>query len=305
MYAPGSEWLYAKIYAGPAGGDIVLREIVSPLVREMQAAGIIDRWFFVRYGDPEWHVRIRFHGSPSALTGHVLPRLHELFAPFHADHTAHKLQLDTYQRETERYGGEAAIALAERFFHLDSETALAVLELFPGDAGADVRWRLCLLGMQRLLADLDMSTESQLRFAQNARAALLRRFQADTAAFRKRLGERFRQERRQLDDLFDPVVAAGPLGRALTVLDDSSRRFRAEVAPDLLRLVAEGRLVGPLEAVVSSYLHMRVNRFVRAAGPPHELVLYDLLSRLCASWLARARTGGEQTAWSAAAGMEG
>jgi thiopeptide-type bacteriocin biosynthesis protein len=37
-----------------------------------------------------------------------------------------RFQLDTYEREVERYGGAAGITPAEKLFHADSEAALAV-----------------------------------------------------------------------------------------------------------------------------------------------------------------------------------
>ena len=30
--------------------------------------GAADRWFFIRYGDPDWHLRLRLHGEPRACT---------------------------------------------------------------------------------------------------------------------------------------------------------------------------------------------------------------------------------------------
>ena len=38
-----------------------------------------------------------------------------------------RVQLDTYEREVERYGGEAGIGLAERVFHADSDAVLAIV----------------------------------------------------------------------------------------------------------------------------------------------------------------------------------
>ncbi|KFA93239.1 lantibiotic dehydratase, partial [Archangium violaceum] len=61
-FAPGSEWLYAKLYTGTATADRVLCEAVAPLMREALASGDADHGFFIRYGDPDWHVRLRLHG---------------------------------------------------------------------------------------------------------------------------------------------------------------------------------------------------------------------------------------------------
>src|SRR5262249_46206428 len=53
-FAPGSEWTYAKLYCGRAAADRLLAEQIAPL------AGIADQWFFIRYEDPDFHLRVRF-----------------------------------------------------------------------------------------------------------------------------------------------------------------------------------------------------------------------------------------------------
>ena len=80
-FPPGSEWLFAKLYSGPATADQVLRDVVRPVVERVLSAGAADRWFFIRYGDPDWHLRLRFHGHPARLGGEVLPALQAAAAP--------------------------------------------------------------------------------------------------------------------------------------------------------------------------------------------------------------------------------
>ena len=45
-----------------------------------------------------------------------------------------RLQLDTYEREVERYGGPEGMVLAERLFQADSEAVLEIVEQYPEDA---------------------------------------------------------------------------------------------------------------------------------------------------------------------------
>lgn len=57
---PGTEWLYLKIYTGIKTSDIILKEVITPLIEYFQADNYISKWFFIRYNDPESHLRIRF-----------------------------------------------------------------------------------------------------------------------------------------------------------------------------------------------------------------------------------------------------
>ena len=163
-FPPGSEWLYAKLYTGTATADRpAARGGDAGGARAPSAAGAADRWFFIRYGDPEWHLRVRFHGDPARLQPEVLPRLHAALDPLLADGRIWRVQLDTYEREIERYGGPEGIALAERLFQADSDAVLDILEMLEGDEGADVRWRLALRGIDMLLGDLGFDPETRMR----------------------------------------------------------------------------------------------------------------------------------------------
>src|SRR5262249_735709 len=118
-FHPGSEWLYAKLYLGTAIADAVLLEVVAPLIERLRDIGLLRRWFFIRYGDPDWHVRLRVQGERARLVSEAIPMLHEAAAPFLHDGRVRRMQLDTYEREVERYGGPDGIELAEALFEAD------------------------------------------------------------------------------------------------------------------------------------------------------------------------------------------
>ena len=47
-FAPGSEWLYLKLYTGTATADKLLGTAVKGLTDRLLNQGLVDRWFFVR-----------------------------------------------------------------------------------------------------------------------------------------------------------------------------------------------------------------------------------------------------------------
>jgi hypothetical protein len=55
----GDKWLYYKIYCGVKTADMLLLEVIKSLTEQLIEEKIIDRWFFIRYSDPEPHVRFR------------------------------------------------------------------------------------------------------------------------------------------------------------------------------------------------------------------------------------------------------
>ncbi|MBK8727126.1 MAG: lantibiotic dehydratase [Holophagaceae bacterium] len=284
-FGPGSEWLFAKVYAGPAGVDQVLREVVAPLVGEASATGAAEGWFFIRYADPDTHLRLRFRGEGSRLLGEIAPRLHALLEPLRRHGVAWKLQHDTYQHELERYGDGEAMALAEAIFQADSEAVLGILGAFSGDAAADARWRLAALGMDLLLEDLGLEPRARLDLLQGLRKGFLREFDGE-GAFERQLGDRFRPERKALESLLDPSKDQGILQPGVDLLRRRSEAIRPHAAR--LRELAGKDGVPDLGALAGSHLHMHANRLLRAAARAQELVLYDFLARVHESRLARA-----------------
>ena len=281
---PGSDWLYAKLYAGVATVDQVLRDLVAPLVQ--QAAGTAESWFFLRYGDPDFHLRLRFSGSPERLHTEVAKALLGVAAPLISDGRLWRVQLDTYHREVERYGGPEGMLLCERLFHADSEAVLAIVELLEGDAGADARWRLALYGIDRLLDDLGLDLEGKRALMGRMRASFAREFAVDTA-FEKQLGERFRRERAALSVLLAPAIGADhPLAPGVEIFAERSRRQTA-VAADLRAAERAGRLTAPVDQLAWSLAHMHANRMLRSAARAQELVIYDFLLRHYESQAAR------------------
>ncbi len=295
-FPPGSEWLYAKLYTGTATADRLLRGVLAPLVRQALAAGWIDGWFFIRYGDPEWHVRVRFHGDPAALAGRVLPALHDGAAPLLEAGELWKLQLDTYEREVERYGGPLGVGLVERLFQADSEAVLEILDMLEGDEGADVRWRLTFYGVDALLNDLGLGAEAKISVLSRMRQSFAQEFAGpadgdgkNAKALQVQLDQRFRTERTKLDPLLD--ASGDPANDFAPALDVFGRRSRtiAPLIAELHGLERERKLLGTLDGMAPSLAHMHVNRFIRAAARAHELVLYDFLFQTHRSRAARAR----------------
>ena len=268
-FLPGSEWLYAKLYTGQATADALLRDLVAPLV-----AGA-DRWFFLRYGDPDWHLRLRMRGDAGAL----LPALHAAAERERAAGRLWRLELGTYEREIERYGGAAAIDACEEIFQADSEAALAIV---AAGASQDRRWRLALAGVSLLLEDLVEEPGRRRELVTGMRDAYAREHDAGRALFRA-VGERWRAEGRQLLALLEGDAELP----GLEVLRERSRRMAPAVAR-LRALEAEGALTAPLAEVAGSLVHMHVNRLVRSDGRAHELVLLDLLARAQAAQAAGA-----------------
>jgi thiopeptide-type bacteriocin biosynthesis protein len=288
-FMPGSEWLFAKLYCSPSHADRLLRELVQPLVNEVMSAGTADGWYFVRYSDPRWHLRLRFHGNPAALGLHVLPRLGWLAEEQQRRGTLWRMQLDTYEREVERYGGPRGIGVAERLFQLDSELCLTLLGLVSGDAGAQLRWQLAFCGAHLLFSGLGFTLEQK-----QAEAERLARFREQEylvdKLYKEQMARKFRDQRQTLAALLDAVD--GKAG--VTLLPPEALRALARFSAGLANvnhlyheLEQAGQLNKPVREIAESFVHMHLNRMFRSTPLTQETIIYEFLSRVYAAKLAQ------------------
>jgi thiopeptide-type bacteriocin biosynthesis protein len=281
-FTPASPWLYVKLYTGTGTADRILQAI-APAIRAAIDGGDASRWFFLRYQDPGPHLRVRLAGDPARLAGAVLPEIERALEPHLASGAVWRMQVDTYERELERYGGDAGIDACERVFWIDSEAVLAILELLEGDAGADIRWRLALRGADQLLEALGLPDAARGALFARARDDLGREHHAD-AAFYARLGDRWKRERPALEALLarDPAIDADhDYAPALEILAERSARLAA--------LRPAPRDVPGWEGFAWSLVHMHANRLLHASQRAQELVLYDFLRRWHEARRARGR----------------
>lgn len=281
---PGSEWLYLKLYGGTGILDDILTTAVLPLARAVYASGAAVRWFFIRYADPHEHLRVRFQGEPGRLHQEVLSLAFQALNPLLASGKLWKVELDTYQREIERYGGPEGMLIAEDIFFADSEAVLDILRELGGDEGLDIRWRIGLVGIDRMLSDFGLEEKARQTLMEQSREMLQREFRIE-ATVKQQLSEKFRAERHKLEAL----LAEGPGLRwsfAEQALENRSARM-AEAVQKLRTLQSQGKLTVNLPDLAQSFVHMHVNRLIRSAQQAHELVLYDFLFQLYDSRIAR------------------
>jgi class I lanthipeptide synthase len=284
-FAPGSQWLYLKVYTGTASADRILSDTVGPVIGRLRHTGVVDHWFFLRYADPEHHLRLRLHGEPAALREHALPALTDALAPHLGDGTIWKVALDTYHREIERYGGDAGIELAEQIHAADSKAVLDVLGMLDFDDGPDARWKLCLYATDRLLADAGLDIAQRRDWVKDG-AAGYRPEYPNAPNLDSGVGQRWRRERADVSALLDDT-GEHPYEPARQVF----RRRSEELAPLLAELAdrsARGLLTQTVPQLLHSFSHLHAIRLLRSAARTHELILLGFLDRHYASLTARA-----------------
>ncbi|MBV7530713.1 lantibiotic dehydratase [Chitinophaga sp. sic0106] len=274
----GSEWLYVKIYCGTRTAEDMLKEVIAPLVADLQENQIIQEWFFIRYTDPEHHLRVRFRNADNPGFWQVtLQRLYEIAHLSVNKNLVSKIQTDTYIREIERYGNDT-MAFSESVFHRDSQFVLQLIQLLDDESGEEYRWKIGVVGTDQLLDAFGFSLEQKGTFMQQLQQHFFKEFNGNKA-LQQQLNDKYRQAAPELT-----TMLAGQLPEEVIQLLQQRR-------------IALTDIIGQQElpdkfGLLSSYVHMFLNRLLLAAQRKHELVIYHFLDRYYTSMLARAKKTG-------------
>ncbi|MEU4113784.1 lantibiotic dehydratase [Kitasatospora sp. NPDC028055] len=120
-HLPGdSPWLFAKLYGHPERQGEILTALLPDLLDDLHRPA----WWFLRYADPDPHLRLRFRtGNDGFAT--AARHLGAWTAKLRTIGLISHLQLDTYLPESGRFGNGATMEAAENVFMADSLAAIA------------------------------------------------------------------------------------------------------------------------------------------------------------------------------------
>lgn len=288
-FIPGSPWLYFKLYTGHKTADELLTTVLGPLARNLQKRGVTDRWFFIRYTDPEFHLRFRLHMPDPAHYGEAMTAFHRTVQPCVEDGRVTKVLCDTYVRELERYG-TAAIELLEELFCIDSAAQLellARLAVQPAAGRETLRQHLSLLLLDDTLTAFGCGLPDKLRVTGRMAESFRREFGFTTHAYTRQLNDKYRAARNDIER----VVTGREECAAFADVLDERRRLIAQLARRIAAVsssdAADSASHVPTDDLLPSIQHMIMNRWFRSRNRQYELVIYDFLSRYYTSVQAR------------------
>jgi thiopeptide-type bacteriocin biosynthesis protein len=274
-FITGSEWLYVKLYCGTNTAEKVLKSVIKPLVLELISKEIIDKWFFIRYTDPEHHIRLRFHNAANPLFWTII--LEKLHAALKEYELIYKIQTDTYFREIERYGVNT-MELSETIFHMDSFAVLNCIDLLEGEEGENFRWLLAARGTDMLLQDFGYTLSQKAALLKRIQKHFFEEFGGDKT-LQTQLNDKYRQHMRRLSSFLDPQQdVSNEIEEATALFCTRSERIRTAI-----------KGVTALDELLPSYIHMFLNRILLSNQRRHELVIYHFLNKYYDSQLAIAK----------------
>ncbi|MGW0708183.1 lantibiotic dehydratase [Streptomyces sp. NPDC002643] len=126
--------VYLRLHGHRDRQDAVLTRHLLTLLHELAPT----RWWFIRYPDPEDHLRVRLTCAPGTL-GSSIEHIGEWSRRIQHSGLITHTSVETYHPEIARFGGPTAIDAAEQYFAADSAAALAQLAAQTGAGAPDAR----------------------------------------------------------------------------------------------------------------------------------------------------------------------
>jgi thiopeptide-type bacteriocin biosynthesis protein len=225
----GQPWLYAKYYGPRTLQNDVLLQLVSSVLADRD-------YFFIRYGDPSPHLRLRVRAVDWSAD---MKAMADIGDAMRRQGLVTNVTFLPYRRETARYGGPGCFAAAEEVFVESSRWV-----------GTRVRELAARSTLSSQLAGAAIDTE---RLAQTLCGDIeMRQSFAKVLAGPTAGGPDWRELGRSIwDDLADPAIAVTP---APLVAALHSLGAKIQSADE------DGTLTSPPNDIISSILHLHSNR---------------------------------------------
>jgi thiopeptide-type bacteriocin biosynthesis protein len=275
-FSPYSEWLYCKVYCGPKTADNLLKTMIGAFVEAGIEAALFERFFFIRYKDDAHHLRIRFYNTDIGKQPAVYKAFMSGLQPFLDQGLVARIVVDTYERETERYGA-SAIEATETLFHHDSLAVLRFIRLLEGEDMERYRLLFALRGVDMLLDDFGFSLDGKALFLKQLQMQFFTEF-GGKLTLQRQLNEQYRKYQKAIFSHMDPANdSVNEIEEAAGIFTTRSDLNTPVLAP-ILDALPEGFPEG--------HIHMFMNRLFPARQRMHELVVYHFLEKYYGSKIA-------------------
>ena len=263
-FIPGDEWLYYKIYIGTNRADKILTTAIKTITEILEEAKIIDKWFFIRYNDPLFHIRLRFHYIKTENRDVIIEVFNKHIQQFVDDKSISKVEIVTYEREIERYFNEN-IEDSEELFFQDSKLIIQILYFLKFINGNTPRWVYALKNIHILLDTFGLSYSERGMLFERLYDGFSIEFNARKKV-RKQIDLKFRDHFSMIEDF-------------LSEAHEQDSMFRERQIWRFINNIKNRLSKDELYELISSHIHMSVNRLIKSYPRMHELALYGILQK--------------------------
>ena len=264
MFYAGDKWLYIKFYCGVKSIDLILTEIFKQFLSVQNKS--ITKWFFIRYSDPQPHLRLRIQLKEDNKIDEIIQKINQIVNRL--KEIIWKTQIETYNRETNRYG-QNTIVLSETVFCLDSilYSELIVKSIIDENN----KWMFGMKSLNSYLDTFQLNIKQKLDFCSIVINSFENEFGIDKFD-NKKINLLYNSHKSKIDHYFTQYSLLDEL------LEDRSKKIIANFNKESYIKYDEN---DPFSfQIISSIIHMSLIRIYSSKPREQEFVTYSF----CLKW---------------------
>ncbi len=269
-FNPGNTWTFVKLYGHPQFIDDFLALGFDTFLKKLVIAGIERQWFFVRFSDPEPHLRIRIK---SDQVDKILHNLNFILSSTQFRGRYYNIKIDSYERELERY---IHIGAAEQLFQISSEL---ILKFYKGKRKNKINTtelQFAMITCRLIIRSIGMTETAEIEYLID-----LSNYYLNESGFsqdlKKQLDTKYRKSKSLIEIAF---------GEEISYLQVEMRLLRKYMSA-YAALLRQTNPNQNHQHQISDILHMHCNRIFRDEQRKKEGIIYYLLSKYLSSQVAR------------------
>ncbi len=193
-----------------------------------------------------------------------------------------KIQLDTYQREIERYGINTISYSEDLFFH-DSNMVLSFLDLVKDD---EIRWLFSLKAIDNHLINFGYSLSEKLKVLERLKIGYRSEF-GKSKSLNKEINDRYRLNQKKIEEILDEKNLE--YSSVINEILNQTNELTNSIINEVKKVHENKELQVDFNNLNMSYIHMLMNRLFKTKNRVHEMVCYDFLYILYKSKIMRLR----------------
>lgn len=282
VFMPGSEWLYYKIYSGPNTIEQILCNELNSLIEDLLEQKTIDKFFFLRYTDPDYHLRLRLHIPDITKYNIVIQLFRNILENYISNRLIWKICIDSYTREIERYGGNT-IEDVESLFYFNSVATLKIISHTEEEEYSHQRWIWGIRYIDLVLGQFGLDLNDKIALFETLSKGYGIEFNMNKS-LKVNLDTKLRYHKSQIEKIFSINEGTQfPLYDALLKTIDISKL----PIENILKIKTANKLEIAFESLLVSIIHMHYNRLFRTQQRLYELVIYYSMHKFYKSLAAR------------------
>ncbi|MDP9078831.1 MAG: lantibiotic dehydratase [Bacteroidota bacterium] len=275
-FLPGDSWLYLKLYCTPESADLLLAEVIRPLVKANRK--YITTWFFIRYFDSAHHLRLRFRIAPEHQ-GRLLANLKKRLDRTGNSELVRDYQGDIYRREMERYGANLIDAVEAAFCAGSELVAHDTAARLAGDGSSPSGLLAGIVPAFRMAKCFFPGTGDLHGFFFLSADRFLKGF-AGGNPLKVDLDNNYRRLKKDLE---------AALTASEIPWENASLSANLRSCLEALLGQAANHTLAEKQALLVDLIHMQLNRVFPVKQRQQELMVHYFLEKYMASLLARSR----------------